>query len=63
MYTLALSADLFQNSSVLAYICNPPIPSNPADSIQPLLQYLASSHPAVCNLPILRSAPCLIASS
>ena len=32
------SADLFQSSIVIAYICNPPIPSNPADSNQPLLQ-------------------------
>ena len=33
--------------------CYQPIPSNPADSNQPLLQYLASSHPADCHLPIL----------
>ena len=26
--------------------CHPPIPSNPADSDQPLLQYLAISYPA-----------------
>ena len=25
-----ISADLFQSSSVLAYSCNPPMPSNPA---------------------------------
>ena len=43
--------------------CHPPIPSNPAESNQPLLQYLAISHPADCNLPILQNAPCLIASS
>ena len=49
--------------SVLDYICNPPISSNPADSNQPLLQYLAISYPAEYNLPILQSAPCLVASS
>ena len=43
--------------------CHPPIPSNPAESNQPLLQYLAISHPADCNLAILQDAPCLIASS
>ena len=43
--------------------CHQPIPCNSADSNQPLLQYLAMSHPANCNLPILQSAPCLIASS
>ena len=58
-----ISADLAQSSSVLDYICHPPIASNPADSNQPLLQYLVVSHPADCNLPILQSAPCLIASS
>ena len=28
-----ISADLSQSSSVLDYICNPPIPSSPANSI------------------------------
>ena len=36
---------------------------HPADPNQPLLQYLAISDPADCNLPILQSAPCLLASS
>ena len=36
--------------------CHPPIHCNPADSNQPLLQYLAISHLADCNLPILQSA-------
>ena len=56
-------ADFFQSSSVLAYICNPAISYNPANSSQPLLQYLAIRHPAVCNLPILQNAHFLIASS
>ena len=43
--------------------CHQPIPSHPAESNQPLLQYLAISHPAVCNLAVLQNAPCLIASS
>ena len=43
--------------------CYQPIPSNPADSNQPVLQYLAISHPEDCNLPILQSAACLIAPS
>ena len=42
--------------------CHPPIPCFPADSHQPLLQYLANSHPADCSLPILQSAGCLNAS-
>ena len=36
--------------------CQKTKPSNPADSNQPLLQYLAISHPADCNLAILQSA-------
>ena len=43
--------------------CHPPIPCNPAESNQPLLQYLAIIHSAICNLSILQNAPCLIASS
>ena len=43
--------------------CHPPIPSNPAEPNEPLLQYLAMSQPADSNLAILQSAPCLIASS
>ena len=43
--------------------CHFPVPSNPADSNKPLLQYLAITQPADCNLPILQNAPCLIASS
>ena len=42
--------------------CHLPIPSNPADSKQPLVQYLAMSHPADCHPPILQSAACWIAS-
>ena len=48
-----ISADLLQSSNMLAYICNPPMTSNPADSNQPLLRYLATSHPAVCNLQLV----------
>ena len=33
--------------------CYQPIPTNPADPNQPLLQYLASSQPTDCHLPIL----------
>ena len=43
------SVDLFQSSSMLAYICNPPMPCSPADSNQPLQQYLDIHH---CNLPL-----------
>ena len=65
IYSLStcISADLFQSSSVLDYICKPPIPSSPADPDPPLLQYLAISLPAVCNLAKLQNTPCLIASS
>ena len=63
---LHISADFFQRSSVLDYSCNSPMPCNPADSKQPLLQvlqYLGMPHLAVCNSPILHRAPCPIASS
>ena len=43
--------------------CHQPILCNPADPNQPLLQYLAISHAADCNLPILQNAACFIASS
>ena len=54
-----ISADLFQSSSVLAYICNPPIPSNPA-----ALQYLPIQHPANCNPPYCCRFPyCIISKA
>ena len=34
--------------------CHPPVPSNPAESNQPLLKYLAISYPADRTLPILQ---------
>ena len=36
MLSLSLSADLFQSSSLLAYICNPRIPPNPEDLLSNL---------------------------
>ena len=37
----SLSADLFQSSSVLAYSCNPPMPSHPNKHTTAIPQYLA----------------------
>ena len=59
---LIISAVLFQSERARLH-CHSPIPSNSADPNQPLLTYLAISHPANCNLPMLYKAPCLIASS
>ena len=75
LYTYAYTC-MYKCTHVYIFICRPlpergraslhchqPIPSNPAKSNQPLLHYLAISHPADCNLAILQSSPCLIASS
>ena len=42
MNILYNSDDLFQSTSVLAYICNPQMPSNPADFNQPNCNSLQS---------------------
>ena len=55
---IIISADFCHSSSVLDYICNPRIPSDPTNASQPLLQYLAIfPPPADCNLALLQSAP------
>ena len=67
IYTLYIYVDicvLSQGESVLAYICNPSIPSNPANSNQPLLQFIAKTHnPPSCRLQSTYTAKCVVGTN